>query len=285
MKFDKFIVLGLILIVGVISVNSYNFTENSVSIEGVSKSNFLLEVSKGNVAGHSHINKFGHNPTADAGDDIWGGDGVYAFYPDTAKEVDIVSTSAQDDVGGTGAIQINVQGLNADWELQSETVTLNGTNPVNLTYNYTRLFRAYVVEAGSSNSNVGDISVEIRNNDTVGAFIGASGGQTQQCIYTIPANKKAYFLQGYVALGTSDKTAQNGVFRWLMRFNDGFNGAWLTQGEVGLVNLGNSYWKYKYAIPAGPIPEKTDIRIELQEASAQFDTVCGFDLLLVDDGY
>jgi hypothetical protein len=99
----------------------------------------------------------------------------------------------------------------------------------------------------------------------------------------VPNNKTAYFIKGYVALATGDKTAENGTFRWLIRLNNGLNGAWLVQGEVGLVNLGSSHWQYEYGVPAGPLPEKTDIRIALVTESTTFDTVAGFDLVLVDN--
>ena len=251
---------------------------------------FMLEVAKGNVVGHSHINKFGHNPTADAGDDIWGGDGAYPFFPTAAVSVDIISTSTDDDDGGTGAIQVTVQGLDASWEEQSETVTLNGTGAVELSNDYVRLFRAFVLEAGTGNTNAGVITAYARATGDgvtagdIGIHIVASGGQTQHAVYTVPAGKKAYFIKGYVALATGATTAKDGVFRWLMRLNTtGVNGAWLVQGEVGLVNLGMGNWQYAYGIPAGPIPGKTDIRIEMTSAAAQFDTVGGFDLVLVDD--
>ena len=41
---------------------------------------FYLEVAKGNIEGHDHVNKFGHNPTASGGDDIWG---ALAGFPGT----------------------------------------------------------------------------------------------------------------------------------------------------------------------------------------------------------
>ena len=273
----------VILIVSIGFVSSFNFAGEPVSIVGVPNSNFMLEVSKGNVPGHTAINKFGQNPTADTGDDIWGGDGTYDFYPSTAQSMEILSTSASDDVGGTGAIQVLVQGLDSNWEEVTETVTLDGTTPVALQNQYIRMYRAYVVEAGSSNSNIGDITVEIVGSSTVAIFIGAGGGQTQHAIYTIPGGKTGYFVKGYVGLSNSNKNGEDGTFRWLLRLNNGLNGAWLTQGEVGLVNIGSSYWQYEYGVPAGPLPEKTDIRIELTTASATMDAVAGFDILLVDN--
>ncbi|GAG85514.1 unnamed protein product, partial [marine sediment metagenome] len=87
-----------------------------------------------------------------------------------------------------------------------------------------------------------------------------------------------------VNLSTSVKTQEDGTFRWLLRVNAfGPGGAWLVQGEAGLTNLGSNWWIYDYGVPAGPIPEKSDIRIELTAGSTTFDTVAGFDLILIDD--
>ena len=256
-----------------------------------SESEFYMNISQRKIPGHTHINKFGHNHSATTGDDVWGGGGVYGFYPTAAVNVDIVSTSISDDTGGVGAIQVLVKGLDSNWDEQEELITLNGTGVVQMTKTFIRLFRAFVYEAGTSNSNAGNITVYARSTGSgltagdVGIYIGAGDGQTLHCIYTIPNGKTGYFIKGYVGLSNTDKNGQDGAFRWLMRLNNGLNGAWLTQGEVGLVNIGSSYWQYKYGVPAGEIPEKTDIRINLVSASDTMDTVGGFDIVLVEDGY
>jgi len=253
---------------------------------------FYLEVAKGNVEGHSSVNKFGHNPAAVAGDDIWGGGGAYIFYPTAGVLIDIVSTADSDNgATATGALTVVVQGLDENWDWVEEEVTMDGTTPVtSMTTTFIRLFRAFVRIAGSSVTNDGDITAYARANGDgltagdVGIFIEAGGGQTQQCIYTVPRNKAAYFIKGYVGLSTGEKFQEDGTFRWLLRVNAfGPGGAWLVQGEAGLTSLGTNYWIYEYGVPAGPIFEKTDIRIELTAASVAFDTVGGFDLLLVDN--
>lgn len=253
---------------------------------------FYLEVAKGNIEGHSAVNKFGHNPAATSGDDIWGGSGRYVFFPTAGVLIDIVSTADSDNgATATGALTVIVQGLDENWDFVEELVTMNGTTPVTtMTTTFVRLFRAFVQIAGANETNDGAITAYARSTGSgvtagdVGIYITVDSGQTQQCIYTIPAGKSAYFIKGYVGLATSVKTAENGVFRWMLRVNAfGPGGAWLVQGEMGLVNLGSGSWQYEYGVPAGPIPEKTDIRIELTDASTSFDTVGGFDLILVDN--
>ena len=61
--------------------------------------NFMLEVAKGKIDGHSQMNKYGHNESVAAGpEDVWGGGGIYAFYFITNQTVEAVSTDV-DDVG------------------------------------------------------------------------------------------------------------------------------------------------------------------------------------------
>jgi hypothetical protein len=47
----------------------------------ISNKDFLIEVAKGNVAGHAIVNKFGRNPDVDTGtdpEDVWTQGGVWA---------------------------------------------------------------------------------------------------------------------------------------------------------------------------------------------------------------
>jgi len=244
---------------------------------------FNLEVAKGNVPGHSSINKFGHNPAATTGEDVWGGGGTYAFYPTTAQTVQAVSSSAADtNTTGTGAWTMEVYGLDSNWDEQNETVTLNGTTPVVLANTYIRLFRTIVLTAGTGEINAGNITVAVSGGDT-GIYISAGDGQTQHAIYTVPADKSAYFIQGYVGMADDDKNGEVAEFQWLMRPNNGVTGAWAVKGQVACNSLGSGTWQYKYGVPGGPIPAKSDIRIKVSAATSTLGVVGGYDLILVDD--
>lgn len=246
--------------------------------------NFLLDVSMGLVPGHSIVNKFGANATADTGHDLWTGGGVYGFYPTTAQSMELVSDDPDDDDGDTGARTVLVYGLDGSWDVVSETVTLNGVGAVNLTeHTYLRVFRMIVMSAGSSKTNEGTISCQIQTGGTVAAEIAAGAGQTQMAIYTTPNGKTGYFLKGYVGVADDDKAGESALFQWKMRLNDTADGAWAIKGEMGLNTLASSWWQYEYGAAVGPIPEKTDIRIMTKTMTAVMGVVGGFDLLLVDD--
>ena len=255
---------------------------------------FMVEVAKGNIAGHSAVNKFGHNPLVPAGGaDVWAGTGTYLFYPTSAVSIDIKSDNAEDGAGtSTGALTCIIYGLDANWDEQtSSTITLNGTTEVTIAGTWRRIFRLVVLTAGSNGTNIGNLTVQCVGaagglaDNTIGIYVAAADGQTQQTIYTVPLGKTAYFIKGYVGLSDPNKNGEAAEFVWRLRPNNGVTGAWTVKGQIGLVNIGSSHWQYEYGIPAGPIPEKTDIKIEVLSATTTVGAVGGYDLLMVDDGY
>lgn len=252
---------------------------------GLFSSYFFMEVAFGLVPGYSAVNKFGHNPlTASTGGiGVWSGLGAYKFYPTVAKTMEILSASGGDTGAGIGARTVYVEGLDNNLDPITEIATMNGTTPVTLTNTYKRMNRAAAVTAGSYETNIGNISMRIQAATTVGAFIRANDGQTQQAMYTVPHGKSALFVKGYVGMMHNDKNGVDATFQWQARSNNGVNGAWQTKGQMGLINIGNSHWQYEYGIPAGIIPEKTDIRILVTTASKIIDSVGGYDLILRDN--
>jgi hypothetical protein len=244
-----------------------------------------LDVAKGNIPGHASVNKFGENPlvgTATDPEDVWAGGGIYNFYPTEAKTCSIVSTSGSDIAAGTGAQTVGIYGLGANWEEQADTATLNGATKVPLTTTWIRLYRAYVITAGTGEVNAGNITVFTE--DTVGIYIATGDGQTQQAVYTIPAGKTGYMVKYYMGISDAGGAAGNScIFKWKSRANDGGNGAWRTRGQIECITVGSSWWKYNYSMPVGGLLEKTDIRIEATEVTIDMGVVGGFDLMLVDD--
>ena len=245
---------------------------------------FLTAAAFGDVSGYKVVNKFGHNATAGAGDDVWGGDGIYAFYPTTAQTVYAVSDSAADDTSSTGAHTVVFYGLDSNWLEANETVTMDGVTPVALTNTYRRMFRGIVSTIGTAESNVGNLTVT-NAEGTVAIYINANEGQTQHTIYTVPSGKSALFMKGYVAMGNDDKNGVDCTMQWQARSNNGTTGAWATKGQISLVNIGSSHWQYEYGAPAGMILAKTDLRIRVSAVNGDttVEAVGGYDLLLKDE--
>jgi hypothetical protein len=131
---------------------------------------------------------FSANPdvdTATVPEFVWSQGGVFTF-PAAAGATAIVSTSANDAAAGTGARTVTVTGLDANYMTVAETVTLNGTTPVNLTAQMLRINKLEVATAGSSQVNAGAITISIGG--TVVSAIPADKGVSQTGVYTVPAD-------------------------------------------------------------------------------------------------
>lgn len=166
---------------------------------------FLIEVAKGNVAGHSLVHKFGRN-TAVGTSLVVAASGAIYQTPTSAVSLEFVSSSASDALSGTGMHEITVVGLDANWEEQTVTVAAHatdGTTAVALTGTWLRVYRAYVSKSGAyattaGGSHLGTITIRVSGGGATYATINLEGsfglGQTLIGAYTVPDGYTAYIL-------------------------------------------------------------------------------------------
>ncbi len=168
---------------------------------------FLLEVAKGNVPGHTLVNKFGRNLDIDTGsvpETVWGGGGLYTGHPTGSPEtVELSSDDSADTSAGTGMRTIRIYGLKTSTSTAYETedVTLNGTSWVSSAETWYRVNRAVGLTYGSGGTNAGGVT--IRHTTTTAnifAVVPADGGQTAICCYTIPTGSTGYLVGGFVRM-------------------------------------------------------------------------------------
>ena len=120
---------------------------------------FELQVSRGQIQGHRNVTVFGFNPDVDTTQvTVWPLPSLITF-PVAALQMTVSSSSANDISAGTGARTIVVEGLDANYNEVSETVTMNGQTAVTMTTPMLRLNYAYVASAGSGNGAAGDIYI------------------------------------------------------------------------------------------------------------------------------
>ena len=93
------------------------------------KTNYLLEVERGNLPGETWVHKFGGNPAASTNLEPLTVGAVYAT-PTTAQTLELLSDDTGDTSAGLGARKVVVEGLDSSFNIQSETVTMNGTTAV-----------------------------------------------------------------------------------------------------------------------------------------------------------
>ena len=118
-----------------------------------------LQVAKGLVPGTTGLFKFGFNADIDQTEEtVWDAGGLYT-YPASALAMTIVSSNANDTSAGTGARTVRVIGLDANYAEVTQTVSLNGTTTVSIPTSLIRVYRAFVVTAGSGNTAAGTITI------------------------------------------------------------------------------------------------------------------------------
>lgn len=153
---------------------------------------FGLQVQRGQISGVSFVNKFGRNADTVAGDAIWAASSAYVE-PATAELCNVVSSSTNDAAAGTGARTIYISGINENYDIASETLTLNGTSNVSTVNRYFNIHRAYVSTAGSGGTAAGNITITSTAAGTPAmALLSLGYNQTQSTVYMVPRNYTAY---------------------------------------------------------------------------------------------
>lgn len=239
---------------------------------------WAINISAGDVAGSSYIEKFGMNVDVDTNKEtIWDGGGIYS-YISTAETVAITSTSGADSAAGTGARTVEIQGLDATHTLVYETLTVGGGAG---TQEFLRIFRANVVTAGTSGINEGTVSITSSGTSTVLAQIGVDGtgsnaagrGQTFMALYTVPAGKTAYLTQWTVGCGKQNTDA---VATFLAKPE---GSAW---NAKDIITVSATTYAKDYKIPL-QFTEKTDIEVRAYSTTNNSLVSSSFNLLLIDN--
>jgi len=239
---------------------------------------FFLAVAKGDFTGYTKVSKFGRNANVKSSgyETIWDGSNLYPW-PTAAETLDVASDDNDDTSAGTGARTVEIQGLDSNWNLLSETVTMNGGTDVTTTNSFLRVFRARVVTAGSTGTNEGTITMTGSTSSNVLAQISedTSGfGQTLMACYTIPAGKTGYLISLIFDSGKDNEHS----FRLLARDNTVTDAAWNTK-EFSTARGGFNQFR-KHAI--NKFTEKTDLDLQAI-ASSSSAASGGFELILIDN--
>ena len=215
----------------------------------------------------SSINKFGFNESVGtAYETIWEGSANYS-YPATAGTVQLTADDS-DDNGGT----VKVQGLDANWDITQETLTIGGARS---TQQFRRVYRMELLTANTGTVNVDTINAihtQADSTDTTVAYLSAGAGQTLMCVYTVPRNYRAYLTRVTATVEVKDRASRLRLLAKRNTDTEIFNvkGQWTSSGEKININ---------YTVPL-VFGEMTDI--ELRGKMGSVATAMGgeFDLIL-----
>lgn len=266
---------------------SLNSTINSViqqdaDAEIVRSIDAEIDMAAGRFQGFDIVNKFGTNADVDTDtlpEDVWEGGGTYTGFPSDLELVEVVSASANDASAGTGARTVRITGLDADYNVLSEIVTLNGTTPVDTVAQFRRVHTATVLTAGSGGVNAGIITIR-HTTTTANVFVTIPVGRNQSnCSgYTVPAGYTAYMRKMHAAIrGTTQASATAAIEGNI--WTRPFGGVFRSRRPFVV----NTSYRLQDDIYGGiAFTEKTDLVIRITAASASNLSVnAGYDLILV----
>lgn len=177
-----------------------------------------------------------------------------------------------DDKSSVGATTVRITGVDADYNLISEDVDLDGTTSVTTTNAFLRVNKASVIAAGSNGAPVGDITITNSDDDDTLVTISAGKNNVLNAVYTVPAGYTAFARAPYAALlnnSTAVVTHEllarplDGVFEVLR--------AW--PGQYNQTDDGAPY----------AIAEKTDLKIRATSDTDATSVTAGVDLLVVQN--
>jgi hypothetical protein len=247
----------------------------SDNISDILPDQFSIAVALGKVPGWRAFRKFGMNDDVDGNEWMWPL-GTARTLPSAAAVVSIVSDDINDDGDpeSTGAFEVTVEGLDANYNEIEETVTLNGVGAVTTTASFLRVNSAYCPNAGTSGHNEGNITLSISGNAQ--AYIEATEGQTHQTFYTVPAGHTfvvTYFTVFAGRLGASDLAVHSQIKL------DGTTG-WRTISDIFV-------YEGQYMNPQGAtvIPQKTEIRQSIVSNATNAECGSVFSGYLIDNNY
>lgn len=163
---------------------------------------------------------------------IWPNGTTNLVFPGGAVAMQAVSNDPGDaSPAGTGARTISVTGFDANFERQTETVVMNGVNPVPLVNTYIYVESITVLTAGTDDTNRGTVTVETSltvDQCIIPPSTGRSIGAHIGC-----AADEQFVLTKVEALATGSLPAQ---IRWLWDVNLGlqFSSSLISSNTAGV---------------------------------------------------
>lgn len=129
--------------------------------------------------GATYLRRFGINTSIGAAYETVDSLGVVAPYmPSTPLKFEVLSSSANDTAAGSGARTVEVTGIDSNWALATEIVTLNGVTPVQSVGTYYRVSRVDVVTVGTY-GGVNDGDIRARGTGGGSSFVLTNAGDSQ----------------------------------------------------------------------------------------------------------
>ena len=223
--------------------------------------------------------KFGRNEDIDTA----ANEGIAFHGGSIVMDVDNANCFIASTDAGDGQ-DIIIKGLDLSYEEQSETVTLNGQTPVQISGDWETIFNAANV---GSTDLAGTVAIMDANNFASGASGSASDtllafdGDDNQALstqYMVSVNKTAYITGVYAAI-SKDTIASATVTLKIKLFGE----VWRTRRQITVSATGSSL-SVSPALLAIRVPAKSQIKMFVPYCSDANSIVTGgYDMIIIDD--
>lgn len=246
--------------------------------------NWLVEVNKGNVPGHTLINKFGWRGNASTVHaQVWNSPTVTdLIYPTVGETLSVVSASTSDTVAGLGARTVYIECLETGtWKSITQTINLTGTTPSLTTISCIRFQRAWVADVGTyGGKNLGLITITGSVSTNPYGYIEPEEAQTQNSQYACPALKTCFIL----AISITTEANKLATFSLHKRER-----ADVITAPFGVTRVmhewdGVNAPLQEIVIANHKVPEKTDIYFDVEMETGTGIVQIDYDILIIDSG-
>jgi hypothetical protein len=223
----------------------------------------------------------GHNPDVDdsgSREDVWEGGGLLV-YQTVAEFQNIVSTDTDDSVGGTGARTLFIQGLDENYTLITELVSLNGTNVVQTVNKYIRNRFVAVFTSGSSEFNEGVITVTSADSGLLQVQMDETEAFDKNSQFTVAAGRTAIVQK--IMFSSTKSSGQSPIVEFKGKIRFFGSNTWtetydfrLDTSVNDLIIMDNPF--------SNTLSEKTDFRIEVTSSHDNVDVNTRIWIIEVD---
>lgn len=271
-----------------------------VTVDGnltISDNSSGLAISQGNVNGTSFVHKFGESPDFDqsdgevtmwdgANDSLFGGSPPMVYTFSSSDDIGIISSS---DAGDNQTIEM--QGLDGDFNIVTQTITLNGQTDVDISLTGVDLIRAFRLKNTGSTDIAGVVYLRTNGSaqtngvpnvaNTVRSIINNGNNQTLMAVYTVPNGTTGYMRSWYAATAGAKKESE---YKIKIK-SRAFGGVFQVKHSSAISDQGTSKDNHPYIEPEVFVA-KTDIIMTvemLKNTGINANISGGFDIVIVDN--